>query len=76
MSILIKGIDMPTKHFIKGFYIDGETGNVLDISRKNIIGHAVEIPTPHGRLIDSDKLCIDIEWHDIEEAPTIIEAEK
>ena len=49
MSILIKGVEMPTKHFIKGFYIDGETGNVLDISRKRIIGHAVEISTLHGQ---------------------------
>ena len=52
MSILIKGMEMPTKHFIKGFYIDGETGNVLDISRKNIIGHAVEISSEDELLLN------------------------
>ena len=36
---------------IKGFYIDGETGNVLDISRKNIIGHAVEVQTPDRKSV-------------------------
>ena len=34
------------------------------------------LPKGHGRLIDADKLFIDIEWSDIENAPTIIEADK
>jgi len=35
----------------------------------------VEVPEPHGRLIDADKLFRDIEWDDIENAQTVIEAE-
>ena len=34
------------------------------------------LPKGHGRLIDADELFIDIEWSDIENAPTIIEADK
>jgi len=34
----------------------------------------VEVPN-HGRLIDADALPIDIEWEDILDAPTVIEAE-
>ena len=35
-----------------------------------------KLPKGHGRLIDADKLCIDIEWSDIENAPTIVQADK
>ena len=54
MSIVIQGIDIPKRHYVEGFYID-EDGNILDISRKRIIGKATKLP-PHGRLIDADKL--------------------
>ena len=54
MSIVIQGISIPKRHYVEGYYID-EDGNVLDISRKRIIGKATKLP-PHGRLIDADKL--------------------
>ena len=44
MAILIKGVNMPGKHFIEGYYIDGENGKVTTISnRMNIVGHAIQI---------------------------------
>lgn len=88
MSMIIKGISLPE-----------EVGNVISITlydkkdnwldnievyRKDI----VEIPTPHGRLIDGDefKSWVD-DWYDctdigniveswIDERPTILEEEK
>ena len=33
------------------------------------------LPKGYGRLIDADELPRDIDWHDIEDAPTIIEAD-
>lgn len=89
MSIVIQGIDIPKRHYVEGYYID-EDGNVLDISRKRIIGKATKLP-PHGRLIDADRLLTDrmkskyyhlpngdtaIPIIDIEHAPTVLEAEK
>lgn len=89
MSIVIQGINIPKRHYIKGFYID-EDGNILDISRKRIIGKATKLP-PHGRLIDADRLLTDrmkskyyhllngdiaIPIIDIEHAPTVLEAEE
>lgn len=35
----------------------------------------VELPEKHGRLIDADELPLDIEWNDIEDAQTVVEAE-
>lgn len=40
------------------------------------IKNGTTLPKGHGRLIDADKLFIDIEWSDIENAQTIIEADK
>ena len=45
-------------------------------NHRSISCHLTEVPEPHGRLIDADKLFLDIEWHDIEEAPTVIEEEE
>jgi hypothetical protein len=71
MSVIIKGVDMP------------KSGESIRFSVKQII----EIPRPHGRLIDADKLldsfrkAIDEDNHFVnffslvESAPTIIEAE-
>ena len=39
----------------------------------------IEVPTPHGRLIDADNIYIDGEgyfWFSENEAPTVIEAEE
>ena len=71
MSVLILGVDTP------------KSGESIRFSVKKII----EIPRPHGRLIDADKLLdsfrksIDEDNHFVnfcslvESAPTIIEAE-
>ena len=53
MSILIKGIDMPNKidlDFHDNHIVLGGVLYPIDIDQ------LVYIPTPHGRLIDADKL--------------------
>lgn len=93
MSIILKGIDMPKageKHRIT-IYDNGEayitTSNRLyETDRKDV--EVIEIPTPHGRLIDASELIksymkgtkTDIDdFYDtidiIDNAPTILEAE-
>ena len=55
MSILIQGIDMPKRHHINGYYIDDD-GRVLDISRKNVVGKALQYKEPKqkiGKWIDT-----------------------
>ena len=87
MSVLIKGLTIPTvgvRHCVISF----SNGRLLisDVCGNSIFeGNYVEIPTPHGRLIDADELekCVH-EWYDVGEyvfadtirnADTIIEAE-
>lgn len=57
MSILIKGIDMPKKanhHFQLIFYsVDESQGIIWEGFLKDRV---FEIPTPHGRLVDIDKV--------------------
>ena len=58
MSVLIKGLTIPTvgvRHCVISFsdnhlLISDVCGNLI------FEGNYVEIPTPHGRLIDADKL--------------------
>ena len=94
MSIILKGIDMPKNgemHRIN-IYDNGNTyiitSNILyETDRKDV--EAIQIPTPHGRLIDADALELEKEveladdWktaHEIANcvkyAPTILEAEE
>ena len=94
MSIILKGIDMPKNgemHRIN-IYDNGNTyiitSNILyETDRKDV--EAMQIPTPHGRLIDADALELEKEveladdWktaHEIANcvkyAPTILEAEE
>ena len=95
MSILIKGMEMP-KHgggvclIVANFESCGIPVAML-VDRESILPKdvydAIEIPTPHGRLIDADELirCIEHAFGDkdivklvaniIERQPTIIEAE-
>lgn len=63
MSLLIKGVDMPKKCFSCEMYgpmkgccglTDGRFEHPLKKRRTDC--PLVEIPTPHGRLIDSDRL--------------------
>ena len=89
MSILIKGMEMPRTCndcglrdsfdcWITDSYIEAR------FSKRNEDCPLVEIPTPHGRLIDADEIempCLettaDQKWMEIaiKSTPTIIEAE-
>ena len=62
-----------------------ETFKVLSGSRRSerfdyILFNAVNTGTPlpkgHGRLIDVNEIPIDCDYYDVENAPTIIEADK
>ena len=96
MSILIKGMKMPTSCAVCPFenYGDcygGKIKAIMDIDDYVSAGKRhprcplVEIP-PHGRLIDADALerrthyddfdCLVLDASDINDAPTIIEAEE
>ena len=55
MSIIIKGLNMPKGEFLLEVithYEGGEKKDIKFVHKEDII----EIPTPHGRLIDGDKL--------------------
>jgi hypothetical protein len=83
MSILIKGIDLPRNgdcHHIT-IYDNGDTymttsNRLYETDRKDV--EVVEIPTPHGRIIDADKIFTYSHWEEqaVSEAPTILEAEE
>lgn len=95
MSILIKGIDMPKSckeclfeqvHYVNNY--SRRSYCVLGAEQEHC--PLVEIPTPHGRLIDGDELISDLRIYeskycgeqgyitqdDIIDAPTILEAEE
>lgn len=89
MSLILKGIDMPKDgemHRIN-IYDNGNTyittSNMLcETDRKDV--EAIQIPTPHGRIIDEDEIyeqphcgeCNDATLDAINNAPTILEAEE
>ena len=55
MSIIIKDIDMPKGEFLLEVithYEGGEKKDIKFVHKEDII----EIPTPHGRLIDANEL--------------------
>ena len=66
-------IDVPTSTYesIKKTINSGDPLGYFE----RVIVRGTPLPKGHGRLIDADKLFTDIEWHDIEDAPTIIEAD-
>ena len=96
MSIILKGIDMPKSCGECEFNYNLEGGsyewwecvilhddtNQFDTRRTDC--PLIEIPTPHGRLIDGDKIEAEAEqtlygevsYEDIANAPTILEAEE
>ena len=104
MSILIKGMEMPKAWCECGFnhssqFRDDDTCELLNKGIPQLFVLAdrlpdcplVEVPTPHGRLVDADALkatfCAecnhtitcedcDIDYHIERLAPTIIEAEE
>lgn len=82
MSMLIKGVDLPKdRNFILlKVFPDGKTRIGLSTNYTQ----AIQIPTPHGRLIDGDKieteaketLYGEVNYEEIANAPTILEAEE
>lgn len=91
MSMLIKGINLPkaTGFHIITIWSDGTTfTRTIEGSQESRIDEvkAIQISTPHGRLIDADALFQDLREHNIpfnndinsaiNVAPTILEAEK
>lgn len=93
MSVLIKGMEMPESCYECAYSI--ERVGICSITQGGCEwGHnrpphcpLVELPTPHGRLIDADQLYKALTnpvtnerytptWGDIANAPTILEAEE
>lgn len=88
MSVLIKGMEMPKDDYVvMTLYPSGDCylyyKGCGGIAKK---AEVIEVPTPHGRLIDASKcrpyfydhlddLHMEIAEIAIEEMPTIIEAE-
>lgn len=86
MSLLIKNMELPTEKKTITIFPDGRVyenhGDRLWGQGKNCIPWKASSIPPHGRLVDADALaaqCDDPYWcvwlSDIEDAPTIIEAE-
>ena len=95
MSVLIKGMEMPQNcdkcrfQSALRLYCDAMPynfcGNTDDIERPDWCP-LIEVPTPHGRLIDADKLANEtfygatsapyITYRKFVNAPTVIEAEE
>lgn len=80
MSVLIKGMDIPKDYEIKiTLFPNGQV--FIDNGVYFLEYEAVEVPTPHGRLIDVDKLLKNKTDHDtisthlVWNAPTVIESE-
>lgn len=79
MSILYKGLN-PKHHY--GLCILTINGELITANGKHF--QAIQIPTPHGRLIDGDKieteaketLYGEVNYEEIANAPTILEAEE
>ena len=81
MGVYIKGMEMPKENTMLWLYPDGN----VRVWRQDIDHDewktAIEVPTPHGRLIDVDALDNslgisdeDIDFHHmLEDAPTVIE---
>lgn len=60
MSLILKGIDLPSKKLMEMFESDNHIcigGNYYPLMIKDVI----QIPKDHGRLIDGDKIMNDLE---------------
>lgn len=104
MSVIVKGMEMPVdceKCWMSKYFEIGSNIELMCAMLHRAVpdkeGHRskkcplVEIPAPHGRLIDHKKLEKDLAkrwntnddqdfcnkevWHALEEAPTVIDAE-
>lgn len=61
MSIILKGIDMPKGDTAEVIIRIQPNGEVRDLHGILLDAQAIQIPTPHGRIIDGDKLYKDFE---------------
>lgn len=83
MSLIIKGMSLPLPGDVMVCALIDDKLQCSIVTRGKPIEwcEALEIPTPHGRLIDVDKLKCPLSWQGeivratVREAPTIIEAE-
>ena len=83
MSVLIKGMEMPKR--CGGCPLRGVCKQRIYIEYRPKDCPLIEVPTPHGRLIDADKLANEtfygatsapyITYRKFVNAPTVIEAE-
>ena len=78
MSIIIKGMDMPKSCWECEIFGCSLRDKLAHIEDRNPDCPLVEIPTPHGRLIDEDNIkIIAVQGQGIEvNAITILEAEE
>lgn len=83
MSLLIKGLKIPAvgvRHCVISFS-DTHLRIIDDCGKPIFEGEYIEVPTPHGRLIDADNNILPLDWQGaivqaaLNDAPTIIEAE-
>lgn len=78
MSLILKGIDLPHEEINLTITRDGRI--YLD-NKYHLIAEAIQIPVPHGRIIDEDEIIMwGADWKKyrgmFDEIPTILEAEE
>ena len=100
MSVLIKGMNMPKDDCealrqitITNVWVDGEIKMLAhDTVTNEFIGEVVDVPTPHGRLVEfidviakineddgTEEVCVgDVfkAYYEMKNAPTVIEGEE
>lgn len=87
MSIIIKGVDLPKASNEDCIAVIRSNGKVevWQTGTKEFEAQAIQIPKPHGRLIDEteakensiyDDYDLYVSWTEIDNAPTILEAEE
>ena len=89
MSLILKGIDLPEKNkslYIRIFNGKIEIVHMLDAYEvEHTNAEAIQVPKDHGRIGDLDKVKrkgVDdgydfyVSWTDIDNEPTILEAEE
>ena len=95
MSVLVKGMKMPGKCGLCDLFHAESPMHCTVVKGYKTVGvpygmprpdwcPLVEVPTPHGRLIDSDRMLRDCKYPEVEtytrvaleSAPTVIEAEE
>ena len=87
MSLIIKGIDLPNKGYLTEItdvtirqFADGKIQ--IEIPKTSMpyyrLYEAIQISKPHGRIIDAGKVYCYNFWEEqnLDEAPTILEAEE